>query len=86
MELDYSKVEGWAARKLTEQQIADVLGFDLGQLKVDRESLGKFREAIRRGSAKGAADLHNAIYQKARTGDTGAISMLRNVKRKSKHE
>ncbi|WP_261467461.1 hypothetical protein [Serratia fonticola] len=80
------KIEALAARRLTEQQIADVIDIDLPGIKQDRNLIARFREAIRKGSAKGTADLHNAIYQKARSGDTGAISMLRNVKRKSKHE
>ncbi|UAN55355.1 hypothetical protein [Serratia sp. JSRIV004] len=82
----YDKVEALAARRLTEQQIADVMDIDLVELKKDRKLIARFREAIRKGSSKGAADLHNAIYRKARNGDSSAIAILRNVQGSSKDE
>ncbi len=51
------KVEALAARRLTEQQIADVLDIDMDELRQDRERLALFREAIRIGTAKGEAEL-----------------------------
>ncbi len=74
---DYAKVEGWAARKLTEQQIVDVLGIDLEELKTDREALDTFRDAIRRGRAKGEAELHDALFRRAKSGDAYAYQQLK---------
>ncbi|PVZ86718.1 hypothetical protein C9426_14985 [Serratia sp. S1B] len=76
MGLDYSKVEGWAARKLTEQQIADVLDISLDELKQDRRQMSLFREAIRKGRAKGEAELRSALYKRAKNGDIQAYSEL----------
>lgn len=70
------KVEALAARRLTEQQIADVLDIDMDELKRDRERLALFREAIRIGRAKGEAELRGALYKKAKSGDSGAYYEL----------
>ncbi|MFC0227419.1 hypothetical protein [Serratia aquatilis] len=74
--LDYSKIEALAARRLTEQQIADVMNISLDQLKKDRNQISRFREAIRKGRAKGEAELRGALYKRARTGDIQAYSEL----------
>ncbi|EPA3167156.1 hypothetical protein ACQ26G_004341, partial [Yersinia enterocolitica] len=64
------KVEALAARRMTEQQIADVLDIDLQQ--IDREQLRLFRESIRKGRAKGEAELRDALYKQAKAGDRSA--------------
>jgi hypothetical protein len=73
---DYEKVQGWAARRLSEQQIADVMEFDLGELKQDRVALHDFREAIRKGRSKGEAALRDALYKRAKQGDAYAYTKL----------
>lgn len=70
------KVEALAARRLTEQQIADVLDIDMDELRQDRELLAQFREAIRVGRAKGEAELRGALYKRAKQGDAYAYSKL----------
>jgi len=70
------KVEVLAARRLTEQQIADVLDIDMDELRRDREKLTLFREAVRTGRAKGEAELRGALYKRARNGDAVAYNEL----------
>ncbi|MBQ0956468.1 MULTISPECIES: hypothetical protein [Enterobacterales] len=70
------KIEALAARRLNEQQIADVLDISLDELKKDRGQISLFREAIRKGRAKGEAELRGALYKRARNGDIQAYSEL----------
>lgn len=79
---DPQQVQVLAARQLTEQQIADVLDIDLQELKKDREALSRFREEIRKGTAKGEAELRGALYKRARNGDTNAYNELKRLSRK----
>lgn len=76
------KVEALAARRLTEQQIADVLDINMDELREDREQLTLFREAIRIGTAKGEAELRGALYKRARNGDAYAYNELMRLSRK----
>lgn len=71
------QVQALAARKLTEQQIADVLNIDLEELKKDRVSLSRFREEIRKGVSRGEAEIRTALYKRARNGDSYAYEVLR---------
>ncbi|EPR0420082.1 hypothetical protein ACUZIT_001602 [Enterobacter hormaechei] len=75
------KVEALAARRLTEQQIADVLDLDMDELRQDRERLALFRKAIRIGTAKGEAELRGALYKRARNGDVYAYNELMRLSR-----
>ena len=75
------QVQSLAARKLTEQQIADVLDIDMEGLRQDREKLALFREAIRIGNAKGEAELRGALYKRARNGDVYAYNELMRLSR-----
>lgn len=70
------QVQVLAARRLTEQQIADVLDIDLQELKKDRDVISKFRVEIRKGRAKGEAELRGVLYRRAKGGDTGAYQQL----------
>lgn len=74
--IPFERVEALAARKLTEQQIADVLDIDLTKLKLDRELIRRLREAIRKGSSKGQADLSNALYNQAKAGNRRTLATL----------
>ncbi|HCQ6671663.1 TPA: hypothetical protein OL609_004225 [Klebsiella oxytoca] len=73
---DRQKVQVLAARRLTEQQIADVLEIDLQELKQNRDELSSFRKEIRIGRAKSEAELRGALYKKAKSGDAGAYHEL----------
>lgn len=75
--ISFRKVESLAACQMTEQQIADVLDLDLSDLKTDMEAMREFREAIRKGRAKGEAEIRTALYQRARKGDIRAYELLR---------
>ncbi|HCR2977776.1 TPA: hypothetical protein ON189_002918 [Serratia marcescens] len=70
------KIEALAGRGLTEQQIADALGIDIEKLRGDKTELSAYRLAIRRGKAKGIADLSNVLFNKAKKGDTRAMIFL----------
>ncbi|EIM8479563.1 hypothetical protein [Serratia marcescens] len=70
------KIEALAGRGLTEQQIADALGIDIEKLRGDKTEISAYRLAIRRGKAKGIADLSNALFNKAKKGDTRAMIFL----------
>ena len=74
--LPYPKIESLAACRMTEQQIADVLDIDLHVLKKDQTDIAKFREAIRKGRAKGEAEIRTALYRKAKAGDARAFREL----------
>ncbi|WP_324028595.1 hypothetical protein GC087_14510 [Pantoea sp. JZ2] len=75
------KIEALAARRLNEQQIADVLDISLDELKKDRGKISLFREAIRKGRAKGEAELRGALYKRARNGDVYAYNELMRLSR-----
>lgn len=66
--IPYSKVESLAACRMTAQQIADVLDVDLNRLKENREAMTDFYAAIRKGRAKGEAELRAALFKLARKG------------------
>ncbi|CAI0775669.1 Uncharacterised protein [Serratia entomophila] len=70
------KIEALAGRGLTEQQIADALGIDIEKIRRDKTEISAYRSAIRRGKAKGIADLSNALFIKAKKGDTRAMIFL----------
>lgn len=83
--LSYPKVESLAACRMTEQQIADVLDIGLHDLKKDQVAIAKFREAVRKGRAKGEAEIRTALYRKAKAGDARAYrELLRREKQQDK--
>ncbi len=47
---------------MTAQQIADVLDVDLNRLKENREAMTNFYASIRKGRAKGEAELRAALF------------------------
>lgn len=61
---------------MTAQQIADVLDVDLNRLKENREAMTDFYAAIRKGRAKGEAELRAALFKLARKGDAFALREL----------
>ncbi|EFU6704933.1 hypothetical protein PL246_09585 [Salmonella enterica] len=61
---------------MNEQQIADVLDINLPELKTDSAQLMRYREAIRKGRAKGEAELRSVLYKRAKSGDRSAYTEL----------
>ncbi|EIS3497643.1 hypothetical protein [Escherichia coli] len=77
--IPYSKVESLAACRMTAQQIAGVLDVDLNRLKENREAMTNFYASIRKGRAKGEAELRAALFKLARKGDAFALRELLRV-------
>ncbi|HGW6102646.1 TPA: hypothetical protein ACNIQM_000743 [Citrobacter werkmanii] len=76
MILPIDKIQAYAARRLTEQQIADVLDIRLADVKDEPDSYAAYREAIRIGRAKGEAELRAGLYKRAKEGDVKAYLFL----------
>ncbi|EKT1335045.1 hypothetical protein ABWR82_004312 [Salmonella enterica subsp. enterica] len=74
--LPIEKIQAYAARRLTEQQIADVLDIDLQAVKSRAENYTAYCEAIRIGRAKGEAELRGGLYKRAKEGDVKAYLFL----------
>ena len=73
IEIDLSRVESLAAQGLTQQEIADALNVSISTVE-DRNRTNKdFKDAIKKGRAKGLAVVTNKLFEKAREGDLGAI-------------
>lgn len=73
------KVEALAAQGLTMEQIALCLGMARSTLYVRMGSEKDVSDAIKRGRAKGVAQVSNALFQAARDGNTTAqIFYLKN--------
>lgn len=66
------KVESLAARGMTSQQIADCLGIAAGTLCEKQNQNNEFYEAIKRGKAKGIANVTAALLKNVGTGNVAA--------------
>ena len=74
-----AKAEKLAAQGLTLEQIALTLGICYQTLNEKRKEFSDFSEAIKRGQAKGIAQVSNKLYGKALEGDnTAMIFYLKN--------
>ena len=74
-----AKAEKLAAQGLTLEQIALTLGICYQTLNEKRKEFSDFSEAIKRGQAKGIAQVTNKLYGKAIEGDnTAMIFYLKN--------
>ncbi|HHX9802607.1 TPA: hypothetical protein ACVTEY_000172 [Salmonella enterica subsp. enterica] len=76
MILPVEKIQAYAARRLNEQQIADVLDIQLNDIKSNPESYAAYCTAIRVGRAKGEAELRAGLYNRAKEGDVKAYLFL----------
>ncbi|WP_237929963.1 hypothetical protein [Buttiauxella sp. S19-1] len=81
IQYDRAKAEALAACKLSYQQIADVLDIDLKLLRQDAEQMAEFMAVMRKGRAKGEAELRTALFKLAREGDSFAVRELLKVKK-----
>lgn len=64
-----ANVERLASRGLTHLQIAGVLGWGVSTLQDKKAKYKEFSEAIGRGKAKGLAEVSNALYESAMSGN-----------------
>lgn len=78
---DKAKIEALAACRMTAQQIADALDIDFDTIKRDKDQLQAFYTSIRKGKAKGEAELRTALYKLAREGDAFALRELLKVEK-----
>jgi hypothetical protein len=77
------QAEMLAAQGLTQEQIAQVIGCHISTLMDKKNQFIEFSEAIKRGKAKGLAQITNALFSKAKNGDTTSmIFYLKNRDRK----
>ncbi|HED3095545.1 TPA: hypothetical protein R4045_001080 [Citrobacter freundii] len=66
---------------MTAQQIADALDIDFDTIKRDKDQLQAFYTSIRKGRAKGEAELRTALYKLAREGDAFDLRELLKVEK-----
>jgi transcriptional regulator with XRE-family HTH domain len=71
---DLDKVEELAAKGLTQEQIAKVLGMHWSTLIEKKRAFPKFSEAIERGKARGTHAMANALYDAGMNGNVSAMT------------
>lgn len=81
IQYEIAKVEALAACRMTAQQIADALDIDFASLKQDKNQIQEYYASIRKGRAKGEAELRTALYKLAREGDAFALRELLKVEK-----
>ena len=69
--IDLAKIESYAALGLTREQVAHNLGFSFKTWTRYNKN-GSLEEAYTRGKSKGISVIANALYKKAREGNTTA--------------
>lgn len=71
-EIDINQVELLASRGLTREQVAHNLGVSSRTLQRRTKEDPAFEEAYVRGKSKGITEIANALYKKAKDGNTTA--------------
>ncbi len=66
------QVEDYAARGLTQQQIADCLGIHISTLCDKKNVYSEFGDAIKRGQSKGIANVADFLRDSAQSGNVSA--------------
>lgn len=69
--IDLEKIESYAALGLTREQVAHNLGFT-SRTWQNYNKDGSLEEAYQKGKSKGISVIANALYKKAREGNTTA--------------
>jgi len=69
---DLARVEALSARGLTKEQVARALGISYDTLNERSKEYHEFSEAIKNGQTKGIAEIANALYENAKSGNLGA--------------
>ena len=72
MQLDLDKIEVFASRGLTREQVAHNLGVSAKTLQRRAKERADVEDAYQRGKAKGIAKIANALFEKALEGNTTA--------------
>ena len=67
------EVERLAARGLSQEQIGDAIGCSRDTVCQRKKDNPAFQAALKRGRASGLADVANALFEKAMTGDNTAM-------------
>jgi hypothetical protein len=62
-----------ASRGLTNEQIANCLGWHVSTLQAKKAEFKEFSEAVDEGKSKGLADITNALYESALKGNYQSI-------------
>lgn len=70
--IDLAKAERLAAQGLTQEEIAYCLGISPSTLYEHKIEYSEFSEALRRGKAKGVAEISNVVYNTALKGNLNA--------------
>ena len=79
IELDLEQVENLASRGLGTTQIARAMGVSWNTIDRNRKRLGEFEDALKRGQAKGLAQVTNSLFTSATDGNvTAQIFYLKN--------
>ena len=79
IDLDLDKVEQLAAQGLGTTQIARAMGVSWSTIDRNRKRSANFEDAIKRGEAKGLAEVTNALFSSAQGGNvTAQIFYLKN--------
>ncbi len=73
IEIDLAEVERLASLGLTQEQIADALGISEDTLYARKRESKDFRDAIKRGQAKGVGSVANVLFEKAMGGDVASL-------------
>lgn len=73
MEIDLAQAEELAAHGLTLEQIAVALGISTRTLYNRRRDFADFADAIKKGKARGVADVASKLYDLAMAGNVTAI-------------
>ena len=77
--IDHDKVEQLAAQGLGTTQIARAMGVSWSTIDRNRKRSANFEDAIKRGEAKGLAEVTNALFSSAQGGNvTAQIFYLKN--------
>jgi transcriptional regulator with XRE-family HTH domain len=72
VEFDLAKVEELASNGLTQSQIADYFGVSPSTISAHKKD-AEFLRALNKGKARGIAVIANALFEKAKGGDTTSM-------------
>lgn len=81
IDIDIDRIEYLAGLGLTEAEICSSLGISEDTLGNRKKESTDFSEAIKRGKAKAAQQVSNALFDKAMQGDTTAIIWYEKTRR-----
>jgi DNA invertase Pin-like site-specific DNA recombinase len=81
IDIDIEKVERLAGQGLTYDEIALSLGINRSTLYERKRQNQEFSDAIKRGRARGAVEVTNALLEQCRQGNTAAIIWYEKTRR-----